>query len=234
MIGVGLADRRAGSECACMADLVVNDLALRYGDNEILKGVSVTVPPGKVVALLGPSGSGKTTLLRAVAGLETPHRGTIAHRRQGVLRRRAQHRSAGRSARARPRVPVLRAVAAPHRVRERRLRPQAAQSRRGRDQDARRKGAGADRARRISPRAIRTSFRAASSSASRSRARWSTSRPSSCSTSRCPISTPSCARRRAPGCASSSSRSTSPRSSSPTTRSRRWRSPTASRCSTAA
>jgi iron(III) transport system ATP-binding protein len=31
-----------------------------------------------VVALLGPSGSGKTTLLRAVAGLETPHRGSIA------------------------------------------------------------------------------------------------------------------------------------------------------------
>ncbi len=60
-----------------MADLVVKDLALRLGDNEILKGVSVSVPPGKVVALLGPSGSGKTTLLRAVAGLETPHRGTI-------------------------------------------------------------------------------------------------------------------------------------------------------------
>jgi iron(III) transport system ATP-binding protein len=60
-----------------MADLTVTDLALRYGENEILKGVSVAVPPGKVVALLGPSGSGKTTLLRAVAGLETPHRGTI-------------------------------------------------------------------------------------------------------------------------------------------------------------
>src|SRR5437764_7859207 len=61
-----------------MADLVIDDIALRYGDHEILKGVSVNVPPGKVVALLGPSGSGKTTLLRAVAGLETPHRGTIA------------------------------------------------------------------------------------------------------------------------------------------------------------
>jgi iron(III) transport system ATP-binding protein len=60
-----------------MVDLTVNDLALRYGENEILKGVSVTVPAGKVVALLGPSGSGKTTLLRAVAGLETPYRGSI-------------------------------------------------------------------------------------------------------------------------------------------------------------
>ena len=60
-----------------MADLVVQNLGLRLGDNEILKGVSVTVPPGKVVALLGPSGSGKTTLLRAVAGLESPHTGKI-------------------------------------------------------------------------------------------------------------------------------------------------------------
>jgi iron(III) transport system ATP-binding protein len=60
-----------------MADLVVNDIALRYGQNDILKGVSVTVPPGRVVALLGPSGSGKTTLLRSIAGLETPHSGSI-------------------------------------------------------------------------------------------------------------------------------------------------------------
>jgi len=61
-----------------MADLTVDDLALRYGDNEILRGVSVKVPPGTVVALLGPSGSGKTTLLRCVAGLETPRRGRIS------------------------------------------------------------------------------------------------------------------------------------------------------------
>jgi iron(III) transport system ATP-binding protein len=60
-----------------MAELVVENLGLRLGDNEILKGVSVVVPQGKVVALLGPSGSGKTTILRAVAGLETPHTGSI-------------------------------------------------------------------------------------------------------------------------------------------------------------
>ena len=61
-----------------MADLIVKDLRLRLGDNEILKGVSVSVTPGQVVALLGPSGSGKTTLLRAIAGLEVPHSGSIA------------------------------------------------------------------------------------------------------------------------------------------------------------
>jgi iron(III) transport system ATP-binding protein len=60
-----------------MPDLVIDDLYVRLGDNEVLKGVSLTVSHGQVVALLGPSGSGKTTLLRAVAGLEQPYRGSI-------------------------------------------------------------------------------------------------------------------------------------------------------------
>jgi iron(III) transport system ATP-binding protein len=60
-----------------MAELRVDDLVLRHGDNEILKGVSLTVPAGKVAAVLGPSGSGKRALLRAVAGLQTPLHGSI-------------------------------------------------------------------------------------------------------------------------------------------------------------
>src|SRR5450759_1613905 len=60
-----------------MTELKVQDLYLRYGTNEILKGVSMELRRGEVVSLLGPSGSGKTTLLRAVAGLEAPYKGLI-------------------------------------------------------------------------------------------------------------------------------------------------------------
>ncbi len=60
-----------------MIELTVDNLHLTYGDNPVLKVVSMNLKRGEVVSLLGPSGSGKTTLLRAVAGLEKPTQGAI-------------------------------------------------------------------------------------------------------------------------------------------------------------
>lgn len=60
-----------------MSDVQVEDLRLSLGGNEILKGLSVSMHAGQIVALLGPSGSGKTTLLRAIGGLEEPQSGRI-------------------------------------------------------------------------------------------------------------------------------------------------------------
>jgi polar amino acid transport system ATP-binding protein len=52
-------------------------LEKRFGDLEVLKGVSLDVAPGEKVTLIGPSGSGKTTLLRCVNYLERPTGGQI-------------------------------------------------------------------------------------------------------------------------------------------------------------
>jgi branched-chain amino acid transport system ATP-binding protein len=58
--------------------LQVQNLEVVYDDVMlVLRGVSLRIPPGQIVALLGPNGAGKTTLLRAVCGLLDPHDGEI-------------------------------------------------------------------------------------------------------------------------------------------------------------
>ena len=57
--------------------LTFKNIKKSFGDNEVLKNVSLTVPTGKVVVILGPSGSGKTTLLRCANFLEVPNSGTV-------------------------------------------------------------------------------------------------------------------------------------------------------------
>jgi branched-chain amino acid transport system ATP-binding protein len=59
-------------------DLEVANLEVVYNDVVlVLRGVSVAVRPGQVVAILGANGAGKTTLLRAVTGLLPVHRGKV-------------------------------------------------------------------------------------------------------------------------------------------------------------
>ena len=57
--------------------LSVTDLHKRYGEREVLRGVSLTAQPGDVIAIVGSSGSGKSTLLRCLNLLEQPHAGTF-------------------------------------------------------------------------------------------------------------------------------------------------------------
>jgi polar amino acid transport system ATP-binding protein len=49
--------------------LAVSDARARYGAHEVLRGVSLSIEKGEVLALVGPSGSGKSTVLRALVGL---------------------------------------------------------------------------------------------------------------------------------------------------------------------
>jgi arginine/ornithine transport system ATP-binding protein len=58
--------------------LVATDIHKRYGQREVLRGVSLAARPGDVVAIIGASGSGTSTLLRCLNLLEQPHQGTLA------------------------------------------------------------------------------------------------------------------------------------------------------------
>lgn len=57
--------------------IVVQDLYKSFGILDVLKGISLTVKKGEVVAIIGPSGSGKSTMLRCLNRLELIDRGTI-------------------------------------------------------------------------------------------------------------------------------------------------------------
>ncbi|MFY9820705.1 MAG: ABC transporter ATP-binding protein [Thermoanaerobaculia bacterium] len=59
------------------AFLSLDQLDKSFGAQAVLRGLSLEVAKGEIVALLGPSGSGKTTALRLIAGFETPDRGQI-------------------------------------------------------------------------------------------------------------------------------------------------------------
>ena len=55
----------------------VTDIHKRFGDLEVLKGVSLDVAEGEVVSIVGASGAGKTTLLQIVGTLSCPDAGRV-------------------------------------------------------------------------------------------------------------------------------------------------------------
>ncbi|HUW26339.1 MAG TPA: ABC transporter ATP-binding protein [Gallionella sp.] len=55
----------------------VSDLHFAYGQHEVLKGINLNIPRGKIVAILGSSGCGKTTLLRHFGGQLRPSHGSV-------------------------------------------------------------------------------------------------------------------------------------------------------------
>lgn len=58
-------------------DLRLDDICHRYGDVDVLRGIDLEIPAGKIVCIIGPSGCGKSTLLRLIGGLEEPSSGRV-------------------------------------------------------------------------------------------------------------------------------------------------------------
>jgi branched-chain amino acid transport system ATP-binding protein len=73
--------------------LQVEELHVRYDRISALKGVSLTVAKGEIVAILGANGAGKSTLMRALAGLEAVWKGKVLFRGQSIGGLSAHRRS---------------------------------------------------------------------------------------------------------------------------------------------
>ena len=65
------------------AKLLINNISVVYSDViQVLKGVSLSIRPGQIVALVGSNGAGKTTTLKAISGLLKPENGKVT---EGVI-----------------------------------------------------------------------------------------------------------------------------------------------------
>ncbi len=69
--------------------LELHDLKVSYGKVQALHGISFSVLPGEVVALIGSNGAGKSTSLRAISGLMAPSAGSIRFKGHSIAGKRA-------------------------------------------------------------------------------------------------------------------------------------------------
>ena len=56
----------------------IKDLYKKFGKNEVLKGIDLSIKEGGIFSILGPNGSGKTTLIKAILGMDLPDSGEIS------------------------------------------------------------------------------------------------------------------------------------------------------------
>ncbi len=150
------------------------------GDQEIhaVSGVDIEIHRGEYVAIMGPSGSGKSTLMNLIGCLDTPTKGAVLHQRPPGQRHGRRRAGAHPQQGDRLRLPDLQPAAARHGAAQRRTAADLRRHARRAAPRARQAGPAAGGPRSRACTTSRTSFRAASASASRWRARWSTIPPS--------------------------------------------------------
>ena len=64
--------------------LTIDNLHIKYGNVEALKGVSLSIRQGEMVTLIGSNGAGKSTTLRAISGLIRPTKGSISFQEKRI------------------------------------------------------------------------------------------------------------------------------------------------------
>ena len=70
-----------------MAMLEIKDLHVHYGVIEALKGISLEVNEGEIVALIGANGAGKTTMMQSISGIVKKTSGDVMFLNESIARR---------------------------------------------------------------------------------------------------------------------------------------------------
>ncbi len=175
-----------------MADIQLDGLTKRFGKTTVVHGIDLQIADGEFVVLVGPSGCGKSTTLRMIAGLEDITAGTLRIGGEVVNEREPKQRNIAmvfQNYAIYPHLTVAENIG--FGLYTAKLSKEEKQQRIARTADM------------LGLQELlgRRRFPAVSASVSRSAAPWCATLPPSCSTSRCPTSTPSFV----PRCASRSS-----------------------------